>query len=332
MRRIVISSYGIFVGSKGNRIVIKKKNEVLAEVPVFEISQVVLDGKGASISTSAMRLLIKRGAELLITDGIKLVGKLSPVRKGANVNLRMRQYDIRDSREGLKLAKSFVYGKLINQSDMLKSLAKNREGPIRGELRRSSIEIERIAREVEVKEGDSERVRRDLLSLEAEAGRIYWSSIARVLPPEVGFESRKKKYEDPSDPFNAILNYLYSVLMSESWFCLETVGLDPFIGFLHSPSGRRPALAVDFMEEFRQPIVDRVALSAIREVPDPLEGSSLSPEAKRKIMRSYEERMRTKVTFRNRKLSIRAHMRLQAGRLAGAIMGRTEYKPFRVRW
>jgi CRISPR-associated protein Cas1 len=326
-RRIVISSYGIFIGSKGGRIVIKRKEDVLAEIPAFEIFQVVMDTKGASISTSAMRLLMRNGAELLITDGTKVIGKLSPARRGANVNLRMRQYDIRDGREGLELAKTFVRGKLINQSDMLKSLAKNRDDPVRGDLRRSSIEIERIAREVEGAESTG-----SLLSLEAEAGKIYWSSIAEILPPEVGFESRKKKYEDPSDPFNIILNYLYSILMSESWFCLEAVGLDPFIGFLHSPSNRRPALAADFMEEFRQPVADRVALSVIQELPDPLEGNRLSSDAKRRILRSYEERMRTHVTFRNRKLSIRTHMKLQAERLAGAILGRAQYRPFRVKW
>ncbi len=329
-RRIVISSYGIFVGSKGSRILIKRKNEVLAEIPVFEISQVVMDTRGASISTSAMRILMRHGIELLIIDGVRAIGKLSPTRRGANVNLRMRQYDIRD-KEGLELARSFVHGKLINQSDILKSLAKNREGRMREELRRNAIEIERIAREVEVKKGDPERLRRDFLSLEAEAGKIYWSSIAEILPPELGFESRKKRYEEPSDPFNMMLNYLYSILMSESWFCLEITGLDPFIGFLHSPSNRRPALAVDFMEEFRQPVVDRVALSLAHQI-SPSEGSELSSDVKRKVLRSYEERMKTRVTFRNRKLSIRAHMRLQAERLARAILGKSNYEPFRVRW
>lgn len=49
-------------------------------------------------------------------------------------------------------------------------------------------------------------------------------------------------------------------------------------------------------------------------------------------MRAYEERMKTMVTFKGRKLSIRTHMRLQSERLASAIMGKGPYEPFRVKW
>ncbi|MEM3692387.1 MAG: CRISPR-associated endonuclease Cas1, partial [Candidatus Korarchaeum sp.] len=175
-------------------------------------------------------------------------------------------------------------------------------------------------------------VRANLVSLEADAGKSYWGSLARVLPRELGFTSRKKRYEEPKDPFNVILNYLYSVLMSEAWFFLESVGLDPFMGFLHAPSNRRPALAADFIEEFRQPVVDRVALGLVNDVGRICDGASLTDEGRKMLMRAYEERMKTMVTFRGRKLSIRNQMKLQAERLASAVMGRSEYEPFRVRW
>ncbi|MCS7103521.1 MAG: CRISPR-associated endonuclease Cas1 [Candidatus Korarchaeum sp.] len=332
MKKISISSYGVFLGARGGRLVVRRGGETLSEVPAFEVSQVLIDTRGASISTAAMLLLLKQGAEVLLFSNGRLVGKLAPTRKGANVLLRIKQYEMRNSEEGLELAKAFVLGKMRNQADMLKSLAKNREEPIRSELKRASIELEMKVALARDQRGPPEALRRSLMGIEAETGKIYWSSLARVLPQDLGFTSRKKRYEEPKDPFNVILNYLYSLLMSEAWFSLDSIGLDPFLGFLHAPSNRRPALAADLMEEFRQPVVDRIALGLVNDAAKISKDSFLTDEGRKILMKAYEDRMRTMVTFRGRKLSIRTQMRLQAERLASAIMGRGKYEPFRVRW
>ncbi len=331
-RRIVLSGYGIFLGVKGERLVIKRSGEVLREVPAFEVSQVLVDTKGAVISSAAMRLLLRYGVELLVLRGGKLLGKLSPARRGANIHLRMTQYSIRDSERGLELAKTFVMGKLRNQADLLKSLAKNREGDERRRLKEAARQIEALMWTVGEITGSPEVLRGRAMGIEAEAGRIYWSAIASILPRELGFTTRRQRYDRPEDPFNVTLNYLYTVLMSEAWFALESVGLEPYLGFLHVPNNRRPALAVDFMEEFRQPVVDRAVLSLVREMGDFLEEGKLKPEARKKALKAYEERMNTLITFRGRRHKVRGHLRLQAERLASAVMGRLAYEPFRVRW
>ena len=331
-RRIVLSSYGLFLGAKGERLVVKKNREVLAEIPAFEVSQVLVDTRGASVSSAAMRLMLKHGVEMLVLRGGRLMGRLAPARRGANIHLKIRQFAIRDSEKGLELARAFVMGKLRNQADMLKSLAKNRQGDPRKRLREAAREIEGLILMVRDANGPPEAVRGRIVRLEAEAGRVYWEAIAGVLPRELGFTSRRKRYEGPKDPFNVLLNYLYSVLMSEAWFLLEVVGLEPYLGFLHVPSNRRPALAADLMEEFRQPVVDRVALALASDLPAMVEGERLTGEGRSRALKAYEERMKTQVTFRNRRHTMRGHMRLQAERLASAIMGRSEYRPFRVRW
>ncbi len=331
-RRIVLSSYGLFLGAKGERLVVKRGGEVLAEVPAFEVSQVVIDTRGAAVSSAAMRLMLKHGVEMLVLRGGRLAGRLSPARRGSNIHLKMRQFAIRDSEEGLSLARAFAMGKMGNQADMLKSLAKNRQGELRRRLREAARVIEGLVLEVREARGPPEAVRGRVVRLEAEAGRVYWEAISLILPEELGFRSRRKRYEGPKDPFNVLLNYLYSILMSEAWFFLEVAGLEPYLGFLHVPSNRRPALAADLMEEFRQPVVDRVALSLVDEVPGMVEGERLTGEGRSRALKAYEERMKAQVTFRNRRHTIRGHMRLQAERLASAIMGRSEYRPFRVRW
>jgi len=111
----------------------------------------------------------------------------------------------------------------------------------------------------------------------------------------LGFTSRKKRCEEPKDPFNILLNNFYTVLMSEAWFFLESVGLEPFLGFLHVPSNRRPALAADLMEEFRQPVVDRVAFSLADDVTDMVENGRLTSEGRANAMKAYEEGMKTQL-------------------------------------
>ncbi|GEM_PF-4504983 len=94
----MISSYGIFLGASGERLVIKKQSEVLREISAFEVSQVLLDTKGSSVSSAAMRLMLKHGVELLILRRGRLLGKLSPARRGANIHLKMRQFAVRDAK------------------------------------------------------------------------------------------------------------------------------------------------------------------------------------------------------------------------------------------
>ena len=67
----------------------------------------------------------------------------------------------------------------------------------------------------------------------------------------------------PLDPMNALLSFLYTLLAHDCTGALESVGLDPQIGFLHAPRPGRDSLALDLMEEFRAPIVDRMALSLV---------------------------------------------------------------------
>ncbi len=331
-KRLVLSSYGVFLGVKGERLVVRKKGETLREIPAFEVSQVLIDTRGATVSSAAMRLLLRHGIELLILGGGKLMGKLSPARRGANIRLRMTQYSIINLERGSNLARAFIMGKLRNQSDLLKSLAKNREGDERKRMRKTARQIDNLMWSLNEIRGPPEVLKGRIMRVEAEAGRIYWSAIASILPKSLEFRIRKQRFDRPQDPFNTTLNYLYTILMSEAWFALESTGLEPYLGFLHVPNNRRPALAVDFMEEFRQPVVDRAALSLVKDMDDFLEEGKLKPDGRKKALKAYEDRMNALVTFRGRRHRIRGHLRLQAERLASAIMGRSTYEPFRVKW
>jgi CRISPR-associated protein Cas1 len=84
-----------------------------------------------------------------------------------------------------------------------------------------------------------------------------------ILVPGPDFRFHKRSRRPPMDRINALLSYAYSILALDMRSALEAVGLDPFVGYLHSERPGRPALALDLMEEFRAPVADRMVLSLV---------------------------------------------------------------------
>ena len=67
----------------------------------------------------------------------------------------------------------------------------------------------------------------------------------------------------PKDAVNAMLSLAYTLIANDCAAALETVGLDPYVGYLHALRPGRTSLALDIMEEFRAYLGDRFVLSLI---------------------------------------------------------------------
>ena len=100
------------------------------------------------------------------------------------------------------------------------------------------------------------------MGLEGEGASAYFGAIRTLLPSWAGFDGRNRR--PPRDPFNACLSYGYAVLEGTILTAIGAAGLEPFAGFLHSDRSGKPSLTLDLIEEFRQPVVDRVALRLFR--------------------------------------------------------------------
>lgn len=171
--------------------------------------------------------------------------------------------------------------------------------------------------------------RDEIIREEAKASELYWNGISEFY----NFEKRKKRYDNPDDLINVMLNYGYSVLMSHVWLAIEFTCSDAYAGFLHVENPRRPALVVDLMEEFRQPIVDRAVFRVISKVngDEYVKNGKLTYDGRKILISEIEKRLNTKVTFENRKLPIEYHILLQARRIEGFLLGRNRYTPFVLR-
>ena len=245
-----------------------------------------------------------------------------------NVELRKRQYSwAMDPERSLGIARSIVSGKIRNSRALLR-----RNESLSGTDLLSDLDD--LA--VEAQEAESMG---ELLGLEGAAARAYFSSFGRMFKADgadFSFEHRNRR--PPRDPVNAVLSYLYGVLVKEAFVTLQAVGFDPYLGFYHQPRFGRPSLALDLMEEFRPAIADPVVIALFnnRELKkdDFLVtslGVSMEPSAKRKVLAAYEHRVGTEVRHPlfGYKLCYRRVMEVQARLLSRVLSGEiAEYPPF----
>jgi CRISPR-associated protein Cas1 len=175
-----------------------------------------------------------------------------------------------------------------------------------------------------------------LLGLEGAAAQLYFSRFNSLLSDDYGFSFEARNRRPPLDPVNAVLSYVYGVLVKELFVTLLAVGFDPYMGFFHKPRYGRPALALDLMEEFRPLIGDSVTLRLFNTgqvdeddfVYSGL-GVSLKKGGKKKLLRVYERRMSMEVRHPvfGYSVSYRRILEIQARLLSRVLMGELENYP-----
>jgi CRISPR-associated protein Cas1 len=175
--------------------------------------------------------------------------------------------------------------------------------------------------------------------MEGAGSAACFGLFARLLRQELGFRRRIRR--PPTDPVNALLSYGYAILASQCASAVNTVGLDPFVGYLHVAEYGRPALALDLMEEFRPLIVDSVVLSLLNnrelaagDFSEELGSFRLTGAGRRTFLSRLEERLNTTINHPvfGYQATYRRCLELQARLLAKFLTGEiSAYVPFTVR-
>ncbi len=336
MKRLVLVDYGYYIGKKRSRILIKKASTgEKREFNIGDFDEIVLHVKGTSISGDALYLMLRMGVKIYLMGRSKLLGVITPVLKGSSIYLKKNQFKTQESERGFYLAKAFIYGKIRNQALYLSDVRRRFK---RRDFADQLLDLIWILKDLASRVSQLDYKpdgRREIIRIEAEAARRYWDFWSSILKDRYGFDGRRKHYEEPRDPVNLSLNYLYMLLAGYTWNTLILNGFEPYLGFLHEDSARRPALVMDLMEEFRVPVVDAALFNWILiEKPDLsnwiVEDNKLSDEARRTLLTIYFNRIDEEVTFMNKTTKLKYHIDLQAKRLARYVMGYTNsYEPFK---
>ena len=258
-----------------------------------------------------------------------------------NVLLRRSQYRTSDDAEKTsRLASQIVVGKLLNQRTVVRRALRDHGTTTSAEalsrLRACEGRLTDAARRASRESVGTDAIR----GIEGEAARGYYAvfnDLTRHDERDFRFTSRSRR--PPLDPMNAMLSFLYTLLVHDCRSALETIGLDPAVGFLHRERPGRPSLALDIMEELRPVLADRLALSMInrRQLrPNDFETAvsgavTLRHDARKRVLVAYQERKKDELLhpFLNEKVSLGLVPFVQATLMARHLRSDLDgYPPF----
>ncbi|PWU05829.1 MAG: CRISPR-associated endonuclease Cas1 [Terriglobia bacterium] len=331
--QLLVSGFGLFLGKRGERVVVKKGRAVCAQVPFLRLQEVVVASAGISLSSDLVEELCSRGIRLaLLSSSGKPIALLTSPMLTATVETRRAQLAAYGNSRGASLCRWIVAGKLRNQEKLLRYFAKSRQGAPRTSLENTADTLRKLRRAALCVEGDTaDAVRPTLMGFEGTAGRLYWREISSVLPPDLGFLGRE--HQGPGDAVNAALNYGYGILYSHVWGAVMNAGLEPFAGLLHVDRSGKPSLVLDLVEEFRQPVADRAILAWLNKggrlafANGLLDAASREAVAGRILLRLIATEM-----HRGKQHQIRSIIQMQARLAASAVRGLRDYRPFTFKW
>jgi len=339
LNTLYVSTEGAWLKKDGANIVMQVEGAERARVPAHMLESLVCIGR-VLVSPPLLGYCAEQGISVcyLTENGRFLARVEGPV--SGNVLLRREQYRRSDDRpRSAAIVRNLLLGKVHNQraviSRALRDHGDSQNESGRGALSRTRKYLQHILDKL-LRESDPDVLR----GLEGEAAQAYFSVFDQLVRTEgtvLRFNGRSRR--PPTDPVNALLSFLYTLLTHDCRSALETVGLDPAVGFLHRDRPGRPSLALDLIEEFRPLLADRLALSMLnrkqlgeRDFVALDNGAvSLKEDARKAVLTAYQERKREELrhAFLDEKLPIGLFPAVQAQLLARHLRGDLEaYPPF----
>jgi len=326
MKTLYIKEQGACIRRSGQRLLVYKGEQALEAVRLRDLERLVLLGS-IEVSASAQAALLESGIEtVLLSFHGKFRGRLFPA-EGRNVFLRLEQFRrYEDSAFRLKIARVIVDGKIRNARVVLQRHQRNHPSEA---LLAAMARLERSRESVQAQDCIE-----TLLGVEGDAARTYFAAFGGMVRSEFTFTTRSRR--PPRDPVNALLSFGCTLLNTELTGATAAQGLDPYVGVLHELDYGRPSLALDLLEEFRQPVVDRLALSLINRLVLQRShfeergeaGVWLNDEGRIRFLDYYHRALETPFEESGSSVTYRDLLLRQAGRMREALMTAGDYVPF----
>ncbi|WP_456452109.1 type I-C CRISPR-associated endonuclease Cas1c [Hydrogenimonas sp.] len=260
LNTLYVTTEGSYVHLDNETVRIEKDHRTLGRVPLHHLGSIVLFGN-VLISPQLLAKCAKEGRSVAYFDAngrfcCRMEGPVS-----GNILLRQAQCDAaRNPTVSARLARNIVAGKLRNTRTLQRRAARELENDEKERLSDAADHISALLRRLERAEEVDE-----IRGIEGEGARTHFKVLPLMLKPFVredfAFSGRNRR--PPTDRFNALLSFLYTLLIHDAVSALEGVGLDPREGFLHALRPGRPALGLDLVEEFRVMFADRLALALV---------------------------------------------------------------------
>lgn len=249
-----------YLSLDGLNVVVLEDNIEIGRVPLHNLEMIVTVGY-TGVSPALMGACAENNINLcFLKPNGNFLARVTGAVKG-NVVLRKTQYILSENRqESLKIAKNFIIGKIFNAKWVIERA--KRDYALRLDAEKLSRVSAMLSNSISMVQdcNDADVLR----GIEGEAAGIYFSVFDDLIlqqKDDFKFETRNRR--PPLDNVNALLSLTYTMLTGMCQNALETVGLDPYVGFMHSDRPGRASLALDLMEEMRSVFADRFVLTLI---------------------------------------------------------------------
>ena len=339
LNTLYVTTENAWLHKDGENAVVKVDGTERGRVPVHLIGGIVCFGS-IGVSPPLIGHCAEQGVciSMMSRNGRFLARIEGPV--SGNVLLRRGQYRTTDDQdETAALVSNLVAGKVLNQRTVVRRALRDHGGNVPKAARARLETCERRLSDAARRSTRSATID-TLRGIEGEAARAYYQVFGDlVLIDEPAFTFTRRSRRPPLDPVNALLSFLYTLLVHDCRSALETVGLDPAVGFLHRERPGRPSLALDLMEEMRPVVADRLALSLInrrqlssRDFETSVSGAvMLREDARKKTIVAYQERKKDELThpFLKERTTLGLVPFVQATLMARRLRGDLDgYPPF----
>lgn len=336
LNTLYVTTQGAYLSKEGETVVVKIDGQIKLQIPVHTIGGIVCFGN-VSCSPYLMGFCAENDVAIsFLTEYGRFLARVQGAVSG-NVLLRREQYRrADDQRFSAEIAGSILTGKITNCRAVLQRALRDHGEKI-DELKVRNA-VARLNRQLDFFEQD---VPLDVLrGLEGDSAHIYFSVFNHLIVAQKNtFRFHDRNRRPPLDNVNCLLSFIYTLLMHDVRSALETVGLDPAVGFLHRDRPGRPGLALDMMEEFRPYIADRLTLSLInlQQVQDKGFKKTdsgaviMEDDTRKKVLVAYQERKQEEIThpFLGEKMMIGMLFHIQALLMARYLRGDLDgYPPF----
>lgn len=302
LNTLYVTTPDAYLRLEGETLCVMVEREKRLQIPMHHLGGVVCFGD-VMLSPALMGRCTEEGRSVvwLNRNGRFQARVEGPV--NGNILLRQAQYRAADDpAKVLQLARAFLAGKLRNSRNVLLRGARDSQNDAeRATLVRNARLIAGHLRKLP-HAADLDAMRGE----EGNAARIYFEAMNQLVRAafRTDFALDGRNRRPPTDSMNAMLSFLYAVVLNDCCSALETVGLDPQLGFLHAVRPGRMALALDLLEEFRSVLADRLALTLINRGQitaadfDERDGGAvlLNDDGRKTVISAYQERKQETLT------------------------------------
>lgn len=292
LNTLFVTTPEAYLSKDGLNVVVSVDKEERFRIPVMNVESIVTFGY-MGVSPGLMKLCTDNNVALVfMTPQGRFIGRIQGATRG-NVLLRKEQYSLsEDENVALHLAKLFIAGKVFNTRSVLQRYIRDNgtDEDVETVIKQLDWRKNRI---IQAKDMDT------LRGEEGQAANSYFEVFDHlILHQKEDFPFHGRSRRPPKDEVNAMLSFVYTLIANDVAAALESVGLDPYVGFMHTLRPGRTSLALDMMEELRAYLGDRLVLSMINRkqitkkgfIRQGDEGFVMTDDCRKELLSSWQKR------------------------------------------